>query len=79
MVNFQLDEMQEMLKELAHEFAVDEIRPHAEHWALKPIWWNTGAVRNSRRKPFETAGCGLATLRLGTSKAIYSLWTVQKT
>ena len=32
MVNFQLDEMQEMLKELAHEFAVDEIRPHAEHW-----------------------------------------------
>ena len=32
MVNFQLDEMQEMLKELAHEFAVDEIRPHSEHW-----------------------------------------------
>lgn len=32
MVNFQLDEMQEMLKELAHEFALDEIRPHAEHW-----------------------------------------------
>ena len=32
MVNFQLDEMQEMLRELAHEFAVDEIRPNAEHW-----------------------------------------------
>ena len=32
MVNFQLDEMQEMLRELAHEFAVDEIRPQAEHW-----------------------------------------------
>lgn len=32
MVNFQLDEMQEMLRELAHEFAVDEIRPKAEHW-----------------------------------------------
>jgi alkylation response protein AidB-like acyl-CoA dehydrogenase len=34
MVNFQLDEMQEMLRELAHEFAVDEIRPNAEHWDL---------------------------------------------
>ncbi|MDP6869146.1 MAG: acyl-CoA dehydrogenase family protein [Candidatus Poseidoniaceae archaeon] len=32
MVDFQLDEMQEMLRELAHEFAVDEIRPNAEHW-----------------------------------------------
>ena len=32
MVDFQLDEMQTMLKELAHEFAVDEIRPHAQHW-----------------------------------------------
>ena len=34
MVDFQLDEMQEMLKELAHEFAVEEIRPNAEHWDL---------------------------------------------
>jgi acyl-CoA dehydrogenase len=34
MVDFQLDEMQEMLRELAHEFAVDEIRPHAEHWDM---------------------------------------------
>ena len=32
MVDFQLDEMQAMLKELAHEFAQDEIRPKAEHW-----------------------------------------------
>ena len=32
MVNFQLDEMQEMLKELAHEFSVEEVRPNAEHW-----------------------------------------------
>ena len=32
MVNFQLDEMQEGLKELAHDFAIDEIRPKAEHW-----------------------------------------------
>lgn len=32
MVDFQLDEMQAMLKELAHEFAQDEIRPHAEYW-----------------------------------------------
>ncbi len=32
MVNFQLDEMQVMLRELAHDFAVDEIRPNAEHW-----------------------------------------------
>ena len=34
MVDFQLDEMQLMLRELAHEFAVDEIRPNAEHWDL---------------------------------------------
>ena len=32
MVNFQLDEMQEGLKELSHDFAVEEIRPNAEHW-----------------------------------------------
>ncbi|MDA0716122.1 MAG: acyl-CoA dehydrogenase family protein [archaeon] len=32
MVDFQLDETQAMLKELAHEFVVDEVRPHAEHW-----------------------------------------------
>ena len=32
MADFQLDEMQAMLKELAHEFAQDEIRPNAEHW-----------------------------------------------
>jgi|TARA_B110000196_G_C21112662_1_gene648680 acyl-CoA dehydrogenase len=38
MVNFQLDEMQEMLKELAHEFAVDEIRPNAEHWDSKSVY-----------------------------------------
>jgi len=38
MVNFQLDEMQEMLKELAHEFAVEEIRPHAEHWDEASIY-----------------------------------------
>ena len=38
MVNFQLDEMQEMLKELAHEFAVDEIRPNAEHWDTESVY-----------------------------------------
>ena len=38
MVNFQLDEMQEMLKELAHQFAVEEIRPHAEHWDTESIY-----------------------------------------
>ena len=32
MVDFQLDEMQEMLRDLAREFAMEEIRPHAEHW-----------------------------------------------
>lgn len=32
MVDFQLDETQAMLKELAHEFVIDEVRPHAEHW-----------------------------------------------
>lgn len=38
MVNFQLDEMQEMLRELAHEFAVDEIRPNAEHWDTESVY-----------------------------------------
>ena len=38
MVDFQLDEMQEMLRELAHEFAVDEIRPNAEHWDLDSVY-----------------------------------------
>ena len=38
MVNFQLDEMQEMLRELAHEFAVDEIRPNAEHWDTGSVY-----------------------------------------
>jgi len=38
MVDFQLDEMQEMLRELAHEFAVDEIRPHAEHWDEESVY-----------------------------------------
>ena len=38
MVDFQLDEMQTMLKELAHEFAVDEIRPNAEHWDEESIY-----------------------------------------
>ena len=38
MVDFQLDEMQEMLRELAREFALDEIRPHAEHWDEESIY-----------------------------------------
>ena len=40
MVNFQLDEMQEGLKELAHDFAVDEIRPKAEHWDAESESWS---------------------------------------
>lgn len=32
MVALDLDEMQQMLQELAHQFALDEIRPNAEHW-----------------------------------------------
>jgi acyl-CoA dehydrogenase len=32
MVDFQLDEMQEMLREMANEFAIDQLRPNAEHW-----------------------------------------------
>ena len=35
MVDFQLDERQEMLREMANEFAIDEVRPHAEHWDEK--------------------------------------------
>jgi acyl-CoA dehydrogenase len=38
MVNFQLDEMQEMLKQLAHDFSVEEIRPKAEHWDNEAIY-----------------------------------------
>ena len=32
MVDFSLSEEQEMLRDLAHDFARDELRPHAEHW-----------------------------------------------
>ncbi|MDP6899940.1 MAG: acyl-CoA dehydrogenase family protein [Candidatus Thalassarchaeaceae archaeon] len=32
MVDFQLSEEQEMLRELAHEFATESVRPTAEHW-----------------------------------------------
>jgi len=32
MVDFNLDEEQEMLRELAHEFASESVRPRAEHW-----------------------------------------------
>lgn len=32
MVDFALSEEQEMLQELAREFATDEVRPHGEHW-----------------------------------------------
>ena len=32
MVNFKLDDMQEGLRDLAREFALDEVRPNAEHW-----------------------------------------------
>ena len=38
MVNFQLDEMQEMLRELAREFAIEEVRPNAEHWDAQSIY-----------------------------------------
>ncbi|NCG01655.1 MAG: acyl-CoA dehydrogenase [Euryarchaeota archaeon] len=38
MVNFQLDETQEMLRELAHEVAVEEIRPNAEHWDTESVY-----------------------------------------
>ena len=32
MADFRLSEEQEMLRELAHEFSRDSVRPHAEHW-----------------------------------------------
>jgi acyl-CoA dehydrogenase len=32
MVDFNLDEEQEMLRELAHDFATESVRPRAEHW-----------------------------------------------
>ena len=34
MVGFELDEMQQMLRDLAREFAMEEVRPNAEHWDL---------------------------------------------
>jgi len=38
MVEFKLDEMQEMLRDLANEFALEEVRPHAEHWDAEQIY-----------------------------------------
>ena len=35
MVDLSLDEMQEMLRQLAHQFCIDEVRPNAEHWDLE--------------------------------------------
>ena len=32
MVNFKLDDMQEGLRDLARDFALEEVRPNAEHW-----------------------------------------------
>ena len=34
MVGLELDEMQQMLRDLAREFAMEEVRPNAEHWDL---------------------------------------------
>ncbi len=38
MVDLALDEMQEMLQELARQFALDEIRPNAEKWDAESIY-----------------------------------------
>jgi acyl-CoA dehydrogenase len=68
MVNFQLDEMQEMLRELAHEFAVDEIRPNAEHWD-ENSQYPKGAIQAAHEMgllnlhiPEDYGGAGLGTM-----------------
>ena len=40
MVNFELDDIQVGLRDLAREFALDEIRPNAEHWDEKSQYPN---------------------------------------
>ena len=35
MVDLSLDEMQDMLRQLAHQFSVDEVRPNAEQWDME--------------------------------------------
>ncbi|MDP6011462.1 MAG: acyl-CoA dehydrogenase family protein [Candidatus Poseidoniaceae archaeon] len=38
MVDLSLDEMQEMLLQLAHQFGIDEVRPNAEHWDMESVY-----------------------------------------
>ena len=68
MVDFQLDEMQEMLREMANEFVVDEVRPHAEHWDEKSQYPKEAIAAATERGllnlhiPEDYGGAGLGTM-----------------
>ena len=68
MVDFQLDEMQEMLREMANEFVVDEVRPHAEHWDEKSQYPKEAIAAAAERGllnlhiPEDYGGAGLGTM-----------------
>ena len=68
MVDFQLDEMQEMLREMANEFVVDEVRPHAEHWDENSQYPKEAIAAATERGllnlhiPEDYGGAGLGTM-----------------
>jgi acyl-CoA dehydrogenase len=68
MVALDLDEMQQMLQELAHQFALDEIRPNAEHWdkeseyPLQAIKAADGLGLLNLHIPEEYGGAGLGSM-----------------
>ena len=56
MVEFILSEEQEMLRELAHEFARDTVRPNAEHWDANSEFPPPGDVWGGLGRPIGAAG-----------------------
>ena len=68
MVDLALDEMQEMLQELARQFALDEIRPNAEKWDAESIY-PLEAIKTANQLgllnlhiPGEYGGAGLGSM-----------------
>ena len=68
MVDLALGEMQEMLQELAREFAQDEVRPNAEKWDAESIY-PLDAIKSANELgllnlhiPEEYGGAGLGTM-----------------
>ena len=68
MVDFQLDEMQEMLREMANEFAIDQLRPNAEHWDNNSQYPKEAIAAAAERGllnlhiPEDYGGAGLGTM-----------------